>query len=261
MSEASLEPMRRDDLLPRGDETLEDLQIGGMRILQKKHGFRYGMDAVLLADFARIGPSDTFADFGTGTGILPILLFARGKGARCEAFECQSEFAAMAERSMALNGLTDRVRVRCADVRDAEAILGRCAVDCVVCNPPYGMPGTTLHSPEGAVDMARHQDAEGLLPWLRSARQVLKGKGRLSMICPAPRMLEIMDLLREAHLVPKRFRLVYPREDKPANLVLVEAVKDARPMLHPEPPLIIRRADGEMTPELRRIYHMERETI
>ncbi len=244
-------------ITPAADETLEDLQLGGLRILQKKQGFRYGMDSVLLADFVRMDSRAVFADFGTGTGILPLLLLGREKGNTCEAIECQAEFAEMASRSMALNGLQDRVHVHCADVRDAEALLGRCSVDHVVCNPPYGMPGCVLHNPSEASDTARQQGEEGLLPWFRAAHRILKGKGRISLVFPAPRMLEIMDLLQEARLTPKRFRLVYPRADKPANLALIEAVKDGKPMLHPEPPLIVYEADGSMTPELRRIYHME----
>ena len=249
----------RNDL-PREGETLEDLQLHGLRVLQKREGFRFGMDSVLLADFVRMDAKAAYADFGAGTGILPLLLTGRGKGASCDAFELQPEMAEMAGRSMALNGLSGRIRVHCADAREAEALLGRRCVDAVVCNPPYGLPGTILRSPDERSDTARHLDADGLLPWFLSAFRVLKGKGRLSLVFPAPRMLEVMDLLREARLTPKRFRLVYPRADRPANLVLLEAVKDARPMLHPEPPLIVYEADGSMTPELRRIYHMKEAT-
>ncbi len=244
----------------REGETLEDLQLGGLKIFQKKKGFRYGMDSVLLADFARIGPAETFADFGTGTGILPLLLFGRGKGKDCEAIELQPDFAEMAARSMALNGLSDRVRIHCADVREVEAEIGRGRVDAVVCNPPYGFPGRVLLNPSEEKKTARHLEEDGLLPWFLSAFRILKGKGKISLVFPAPRMLEVMDLLQAARLTPKRFRLVYPRADKPANLALIEAVKDAKPMLHPEPPLIVYEADGGMTPELKRIYHTEEAT-
>ena len=87
------------------------------------------------------------------------------------------------------------------------------------------------------------------------AWRLLRGKGRLAVVYPAPRMLEMMTAMERAHLTPKRFRLVYPAADKPANLVLIEAMKDARPMLHPEPPLIVYAEDGSMTRELKRIYH------
>ena len=247
------------DGIIREDEQLEDLQLKGLRILQKKRGFRFGMDAVLLADFARIRPKDSVADFGTGTGILPLLLLARDKGQRFHTLEIQPEMADMAARTMVLNDLCDRVSVHTADVCGAEALLGAGAVDAVISNPPYGTPGNTLHSPFSNQDVARNQREDGLLGWWKAAHRILRGKGTLSVIYPAPRMLELMESMEAARLTPKRFRLVYPRADAPANLVLVEAVKDAKPMLHPMPPLIVYCTDGSWTEELQEIYHLRGE--
>ncbi|MBP3648613.1 MAG: methyltransferase [Clostridia bacterium] len=243
--------------LLRPGERLDDLQLAGMKILQKEDGFRFGMDAVLLADFARVEPKDVAADFGTGTGILPLLLLGRGKGRHIHAFEIQPDMADMAARTMALNGITDKVTVHALPVEEALSVLALCSVDSIICNPPYGTPGTTLLNPSDTLRLARHQTAEGLSAWLKMAHRLLKGKGRLSMVYPAPRMLELMQSMEQMRLVPKRFRLIYPAAHKPANLVLVEAVKDAKPMLHPEPPLVVYEADGSMTEELKRIYHIE----
>ncbi|MBR6030058.1 MAG: tRNA1(Val) (adenine(37)-N6)-methyltransferase [Clostridia bacterium] len=235
-------------------ELLEELQPGGLRILQKAEGFRFGMDSVLLADFADIRSGDAVADFGTGTGILPLLLISRGKGAVFTALELQQDMADMAARSMALNGLEDRVKVLHLPVEEAESAIAPCSLDAVICNPPYGMPGTTLQNPSEERRLARHQTEDGLRLWLRTAFRLLKGKGRMAIVYPAPRMLQVMRDMEDAHLAPKRFRLVYPRQDKPAKLVLIEAQKDAKPMLHPMPPLIVYQADGSPTEELRRIY-------
>ncbi|MGN0745044.1 MAG: tRNA1(Val) (adenine(37)-N6)-methyltransferase [Aristaeellaceae bacterium] len=237
-------------------ERLDSLQLAGLRILQKEHGFRFGMDAVLLADFARIAPGAHVADFGTGTGILPLLLYGRGKGIRFDALEKQADMADMARRTVRLNGLEASIAVHALPVEEAEQAIPPLSLDAIVCNPPYGLPGATLHNPSDTLRMARHQEEGGLTAWYRMAYRLLRGKGRFSMVYPAPRMLEAMDELQQAHLAPKRFRLVYPRADKPANLVLIEAMKDARPMLHPEPPLIVYQADGSMTDELKAIYHM-----
>lgn len=239
------------------DERLDDLQFAGLRILQKTAGFRFGMDAVLLSDFVRAEAQATVADFGTGTGILPLLMWGRGKGQRFEAFEIQREMADMARRSVALNGLSARIRVHEASVEEAPSLLSSGSVDVIVCNPPYGMPGATLHNPGLSKDLARHQDPRGLKPWFTAAYRLLRGRGRMALIYPAPMMLSLMNDLSRAALIPKRFRLIYPRVDKPANLVLVEAVKDARPTLQPEPPLIVYEQDGTMTPELRKIYHQQ----
>ena len=239
------------------DERLDDLQFAGLKILQKTAGFRFGMDAVLLSDFVRAEAQATVADFGTGTGILPLLMWGRGKGQRFEAFEIQREMADMARRSVALNGLSARIRVHEASVEEAPSLLAPGSVDVIVCNPPYGMPGATLHNPGLSKDLARHQDPRGLKPWFTAAYRLLRGRGRMALIYPARMMLSLMNDLSRAALIPKRFRLIYPRVDKPANLVLVEAVKDARPTLQPEPPLIVYEQDGTMTPELRKIYHQQ----
>ncbi len=239
------------------DERVDELQLAGMHILQKQRGFRFGMDAVLLADFARIDAKATVADFGTGTGILPMLLYGRGKGCQFDAFECQNDMADMASRSVKMNQLEHVIRIHAMDVAAAADVIPPGTLDAVICNPPYGISGTTIPNPDDTRCVARHQREEGLMGWYRMAHRLLKGKGKFSMVYPAPQMLQAMKELEAAHLAPKRFRLIYPRADKPANLVLIEALKDARPMLHPEPPLIVYERDNQMTPELRRIYHIE----
>lgn len=244
------------ELMMGEDERIDDLQLAGLRILQKNGGFRFGMDAVLLADFARVEERDRAADFGTGTGILPLLLAGRGRGAHFDAFEIQPEMADMAKRSVSLNGLTERITVHHLPVEEANRVIESGTLDAIVCNPPYGVPGTTLVNPAKPLSTARHQSEAGLTAWYQMAYKLLRGKGRFHMIYPAPRMLEAMTALSKARLEPKRFRLIYPHADKPANLVLIEAMKDAKPMLHPEPPLIVYEKDGSMTDELRRIYHI-----
>ena len=235
---------------------MDDLQLAGLRILQKEQGFRFGMDAVLLADFARVEPRDRAADFGTGTGIIPLLLSGRGRAAHIDAFELQPEMADMAGRSVLLNGLGERITVHACPVEQADGVVAPGTLDAILCNPPYGQPGTTLLNPAQTLSIARHQTKDGLKAWFAMAYRLLRGKGRFSMIYPAPRMLEVMRLLSSERLEPKRFRLIYPAAHKAANLVMIEAMKDAKPMLHPEPPLIVYEADGSMTAELKRIYHI-----
>lgn len=224
--------------------------------MQKREGVRFGMDTVLLSDFARISPTARVADFGTGTGVLPLLLYGRGKGKHFDAFEIQAEMADMASRTMKLNGLEEVIRVHAKPVESAEELLGAHAVDAVVMNPPYYGKNARSSAYEDR-RLARQQTGQGLAGWLHAAYRVLRARGRVAMVYPAPRMLEAMDALRAARLTPKRFRMVYPRADKAAELVLIEAVRDAKPLLHPEPPLIVCAMDGSMTEETRRIYHFE----
>ena len=238
------------------NETLEDLQLGGLKLLQKKSGFRFGMDSVLLAHFASVRPEDTVADFGTGSCILPLLLIGRGKGNSFHAIEIQPEYCEMAKRTIQINRLEKQISVYCGDAGKADQILGPCSADVVICNPPYHKPGTALISPFAERAAARNQDSDTLKSFFRAAFRILKGKGKLCIIYPAPQMLQAMQMMVACHLEPKRFQLVYPQESKPANLVLLEAVKDAKPLLQPMKPLIVYDAKQHLTNELKSIYHI-----
>lgn len=238
------------------EETLEDLQLAGLSLIQKKNAFRYGMDSVLLAHFADVRPHDITCDFGTGNGILPLLLIGRGKGELFYAFEIMREAAELAQRNVELNHLENRIRIIHADISEAKNYLPLCSVDSIVCNPPYSEPYAALTSPNEKKATARNQEKDTLDKILSSAFAVLKGKGRLFLVYPAPQMLQMMRKLQAYHLEPKRFRLVYPTAQKPANLVLIEAVKDARPTLHPLPPLIVYQENGDLTTELKSVYHI-----
>ena len=248
---------RMDQRWVKDDETLEDLQLHGFMLIQKKEGFRFGMDSVLLAHFAQIGPEDLVSDFGTGSGVLPLLLIGRGKGLSFECFEIQESSAEMAERTMRMNHLEDRVHIIHGDASKAYEYLQPCSVDAVICNPPYGIPGAALSSPFTSRAIARNQEADLLPGFLKSAFRILKGRGRLFTVYPAARMLHLMVQMQQAHLEPKRFQLVYPDEEKAANLVLIEAVKDAKPMLHPMEPLIIYTREHCLTNRLKSVYNTE----
>ena len=238
------------------DETLEDLQLNGLFLIQKKHAFRFGMDSVLLAHFADIRSNDTVADIGTGNGAIIFLLYGRNKGKRFYALDIQQEAAELVQRNADLNHMHESVTVINADAEAASSYIPPCSVDAAVCNPPYGLPFSSLTSPCIEKATARTQDAETIDHLLRGAFSILKGKGKLSLVYPASQMLHIMNKLQSYHLEPKRFQLVYPYADKPANLVLIEAVKDARPTLHPMKPLIVHEQNGSLTNDLKSVYHI-----
>ncbi len=236
------------------DEQLDDLQNNGLKILQKKNGFRFGMDAILLKSFTRLRPRDQVADMGTGTGILPILMSALCPTARFHAFEWQADMADMARRSTALNGLTGRITIYAEDMRNAVKIVGPESMDAVVCNPPYGKRGGTIPSRTDARLLACHETDCGLQEVCDAAAAILKNQGRLWLCFPAPRALELMDALRKCRLEPKRLRMVCAKASKPPYLLLVEAVKNAKPSLLWLPPLIVYHEDGTETEELLDIY-------
>ena len=161
----------------REGERIDDLQVAGYRIIQHPGRFRFGTDAVLLQNFARLPARARAVDLGTGTGILPILLCARDPAVRFEAVELQPACADMASRSVALNHLEDRIRVHTMDLKDAPDRLGHSAFDAVLCNPPYGKRGGALRNPRDELAIARHEIATDLAAVVRSAAALLRNGG------------------------------------------------------------------------------------
>ena len=239
----------------RPGERIDDLQLDGLHILQKKDGFRFGMDAVLLADFTRTRPRECIADLGTGTGILSLLLSHQQPDTQFEAIELQPDMADMAGRSVELNGLSDRIHVHAMDLRQAPEAFGYEKFHAVVCNPPYGKQNGTLKSQTETVSLARHEQDTSIGEIVKSAGALLRTMGRLTMVFPAQRFLELCDELRRCRLEPKRVRMVCAKLEKPPYLVLVESMKNARPGLHWMPPLVVYDPQGRETAEIERIYH------
>lgn len=240
-------------LLP--GERVDDLQLNDLHIIQSENGFRFGMDAVLLSDFARVRPREHVADLGTGTGILPILMSAQRPDVSFDAFEIQPQMADMASRSVRLNGLEDRVRIHAADMQSAAEVLGYGSTHLVTCNPPYGKQGSTLKNTAESVTIARHEEDTTIDSWVKAASAILRNMGRLCMVFPAQRIIELIDAYRRFRIEPKRIRLVYAKADRAPYLVLLEGMKNAKPGLLWMPPLIVYEPDGRETAEIDRIYH------
>lgn len=240
-------------LLP--GERIDDLQLNSLRIIQSENGFRFGMDAVLLSDFARVRPREHVVDMGTGTGILPILMSAQRPDATFTAFEIQPDMADMARRSVALNGLAERICIHTEDMRTAAAAIGYQCAHLVVSNPPYGKQGSTLKNNTESVTIAKHEASFSIADWVASCAQVLRNMGRLCVVFPAQRLLELTDAFRSARIEPKRIRLVYAKVDRAPYLVLLEGMKNAKPGLLWMPPLVVYEPDGTETTEIDRIYH------
>jgi len=241
-------------VLLRQGERIDDLQRNGLRIIQRTDGFRFGTDAVLLADFAGVKKGEHVADMGTGTGVLPLLLSARAQDTTFDAFEIQSDVADMASRSVQLNHLEWRIRIHHADCRDAAGIIGHERCHLVVSNPPYTKGGAGLLSPEQTRALSRSDSDCPIEDWIAACASLAQNGGRLCCVFPAPRFLELCDAMRAARVEPKRVRFVVARENAAPKLVLVEGLKGGRPSLHMQPMLITHDAQGNFTQEMRRIY-------
>ena len=236
------------------NERIDDLQRGGLRVIQRADAFRFGTDAVLLADFAALRRHDRVCDLGTGTGIIPLLLYARENTISADAVEIQPDMADMAARSMAMNGLNEKIRVLPGDLRSIRTLLPHARYDLVTCNPPYGKAGGTLLNPDASKRLARHEESCAIEDVACAAAWLLQNGGRLCCVFPAARMIELSDAMRKYRMAPKRIRMVHSRVEKAAHLCLMEGMLDARPGLIIEPPLVIYDENNAYTPELRRIY-------
>lgn len=238
-------------------ERLDDLQTGGLKLIQKRGTFCFGTDSVLLADFARPRRREQAADLGCGNGAIALLLAGHRPEIQVDAVELQPEMADMAERSVRLNGLSERVRVHRGDMRRAWEMLGRECMSLVVCNPPYGARGRAIASAGEAERIARHEGDLSPEDVTRAAASILKYGGRFCAVYPARRAFELMSAMQACRLAPKRIRSVHATALRAPKLVLIEGVKGGGSGLNWLPPLILYEADGSVSAEWKRIYGRE----
>lgn len=235
-------------------ERLDELHRNGYWIIQDPERFCFGMDAVLLSGFTKVKSGERVLDMGTGTGIIPILLEARTKGEAFTGLEIQPESADMAERSVRLNDLQDRIHIVNGDIKEADHIFGAASFHVVTCNPPYMTENHGLQNPDQPKAIARHEVMCTLNDVITQASRLLMPGGRFYMVHRPFRLAEIMTGLCFHGLEPKRMRLVYPFVDREPNMVLIEALKGGKSRITVERPLIIYKEPGKYMDEIYDIY-------
>ncbi len=247
----------RTDITIHPHERVDDLHRDGHHIIQDPKRFCFGVDAVILSGFAKVKKGERALDLGTGTGIIPILLAAKTKGQHFTGLEIQPESAEMANRSVLLNELEERVEIKEGDIKEAGSLFGGSTFEVVTSNPPYMNEGGGLVNPFEAKAIARHEILCSLEDVVAAAARVLKPNGRFYMIHRPHRLTDIMVYLRQYKLEPKRVRFVQPYADKEPTMVLVEAVRGGKPMVKIDAPLVIYKAPNEYTEEIIEIYYGE----
>ena len=213
------------------NERIDDLQRKlpdgrDLKIIQNPDWFCFGIDAVLLSGFAEVKKNDSVMDIGTGTGIIPLLLAAKTEASHIDALEIQTEVAKMAQRSVSMNGLEDKINII------NQSLVGYktdCQYNVVTCNPPYKTADTGLVNPEDKLKISRHEVCCTLSDVVKTASRILKPMGRFYMIHRPERLVDIMFEMRMAKLEPKGIRYVHSDTEKPPVMVLVEGRKCAKP--------------------------------
>lgn len=247
--------MNNVTLLP--GERLDDLQRNNLQIIQNSEKFCFGIDAVLLSDFATVKRGETVLDIGTGTGIIPILLTAKTEGSHFTGLEIQSESAEMANRSVVLNGLENIVDIVEGDINNVRELLTPGSFDVITSNPPYMIGSHGIENTEEPKAIARHEIKCTFDDIVREGSKMLKANGRFYLVHRPFRLVEIFEIFRKYGLEPKKMRLVHPFADKEPNMVLIEAMKGAKPRLTIDKPLVVYDAPGKYTKEIMEIYGYE----
>lgn len=244
--------MNQQNRFLKPNETLDDLEYNDLKIIQNKFGYKFSTDSVLLANFGRARKNDIYVDLCSGSSVVAILFLCKNNLSKGFAVEIQSSLAEMSKRSIALNGLENRLTVINEDLKNATDYLGFESVDVVTVNPPYNEVGETSETDEIAI--ATHEIKTNLQTIVKTASKILKYGGKLYMVHRADRLSDIIFELKTYKLEPKRLRVVYPKQTKAPNLILIEAKKGAKTGIIIESPLILNNDDGTETEELKKIY-------
>lgn len=244
------------EIILNQNEKIEDLQFKNLKIIQNKTGFCFGIDSVLLSDFAKeIKKNVRVLDLGTGTGIIATLLCGKTQLKEIIGIEVQKEVYNMAQKSIQLNNLQNKFKIINEDVLNLDKILKINTFDVIVTNPPYKKKDTGIKNEQDKKIIARHETTASLEDFIRISKALLKDKGEFYMVHRPNRIVDILSLMRKYKIEPKIMRLVYSDKNSKPKMVLVKGIKNAKPFLEVQNNLYIYTENGEYTEEINKIYH------
>lgn len=238
------------------NERIDDLEFKDLKIIQNKEGFCFGMDSVLLSDFAKNIKKDSIVlDLGTGTGIIPTLLCGKTKLKKIIGVEIQKEVTQMAKKSILLNKLENKFEIINENIINLSKIFEKNYFDVIVTNPPYKKKNTGIINENEKKLISRHELTATLEDFLKVTKELLKDKGEFYMVHRPERLVDILSLMRKYKIEPKLIKFVCPNKNKEPNLVLIKGIKNANPFLKVEKNLYVYNLDGQYTEELKKIYN------
>ncbi len=252
-----------DKYLQSPDERIDDLQVDGLKIIQNPKLFCFGTDAVLLSDYASKSIRKGFKvlDLCSGNGIIPLLLTSKSYADEVVGLEIQEESASLAERSVLMNSLDDKIHIICDDLKKSEDIFGKRSFDYITCNPPYKEAGGGLTNKTSPTAIARHEILCSLEDIIGVSSIILRPYGKLCMVHRPERLADILCLMRKYKIEPKRLRMVHPTAGKTATMVLVEGAYLGKPKLLLDPPLYVYKEPNVFSDEIITIYNRRKSDL
>lgn len=246
--------VNKEKLILHEEESLDDLILGDLQVIQSTQGYRFSLDAVLLAHFPEASPKQV-VELGAGSGVVSLIMAWRAPGAKFSLIEIQPAMVERARRSIALNGLEARIKVIEGDIREIEKILPAGYADLVISNPPFWKKGEGKVSSKTEEAIARHELNLNLEELVQKGAYLLRQGGKMDIIHRAERLDEAMEIFRRYKMPVRKLRLIHSFIDREARLVLIEAQKNRPGPLLVLPPMIIYEKVGEYGAELRQIYN------
>ena len=237
------------------DERIDDLGIKNLKIIQNKKWFCFGIDSVLLANFAKNIKKDSYVlDLGTGSGIMSTLLCGKTELKKVVGVEIQKDVCDMAKRSIELNKINEKFEIICDSILNLNKYFEKQTFDVVITNPPYKKKNTGIINPDEPKMIARHEITANLEDFIRVAKDMLKDKGEFYMVHRPERLVDIFELMRKYKIEPKEIRFIFSNKNEEPKMVMIKGVKNAKSFLKIYPNLYIYEEDGKYTEEIKNIY-------
>ncbi len=237
------------------DIELHNLFDGRLKLYQYRDGYRFSIDTVLLAAFARERMRGCVADLGTGSGVLPVILARSPDVSTLTGFEIQPKLAELARRNVDLHNLKKRVDIEQADIREIRSLKSPETFEAVIANPPFYPLGSGKINPGSQDAAARHELMGNLQDFVGAAAYLIKNGGKFCAIFPATRSADLLCTMRENKIEPKVMRFVHSRSEEPATMLLIEGIKNAGSQTTILPPLIIYSDTQRYSPEVQRLFN------